>query len=130
MWDNRAKSKHYVRTEWPPPETMMPGYHNVIHQKKIILLPLYIKLGLMKQFTKALQQNESCFQYLKVIFPKISEGIFVDLQICLNLIINFEATMGDIKLATWYAFKNVFKIFLARRMCIVENLHKFYQNLT
>ena len=40
----------------------------------------------MKQFTNALQQNMQCFQYLKVIFPKISdakikEGIFVGFQI-------------------------------------------------
>ena len=48
---------------------------------------MHIKLGLKIQFTKAMQQNEQFFQYLKVIFPKISNAkikvdIFVGLQIC------------------------------------------------
>ena len=45
-------------SELPPWETMMSEYHYVIHQplvKKDILLPLHIKLGQMKQFTKALK---------------------------------------------------------------------------
>lgn len=51
-----------VKLEWPPRETMMLGYHNVIHeslvkQEKIILPPLHIKVGLMKQFAKALQHR-------------------------------------------------------------------------
>ena len=53
---------------------------------KLVLPPLHIKLGLMKRFTKVLQENKSCFQYIKVIFPKIKdakikEGIFVGFQI-------------------------------------------------
>ena len=65
------------------------------------MLPLHIKLGLIRQFNKALQQNKLCFQYLKVIFFKISdakdkEGIFVGPQIC-QLLDNedFQITMNE-----------------------------------
>ena len=45
---------------------MMPGNYNIIHQalvkrEKIILSPLHVKLGLMKQLIKALHQ--------KITFP-------------------------------------------------------------
>ena len=48
--------------------------------------PLHIKLGRVKQFVKALGQDSEAFQYLKNLFPKISEskgkaGIFVGPQI-------------------------------------------------
>ena len=49
--------------------------------------PLHIKLGLTKQFVKALDQNSEVFESLKGFFPKLSEakkvkaGIFVGPQI-------------------------------------------------
>ena len=52
--------------------------------EKIILPPLYIKLGVFKQFIKGLkpQTNKSVYEFLKKQFPniseaKINEGIFV-----------------------------------------------------
>ena len=61
-----TKSEYYVHSERPPRETMMPGYHNVIHQplvkkEKITLLQLHLKLGLMKKIIKALKQTKPCF---------------------------------------------------------------------
>ncbi|KAK3882315.1 hypothetical protein Pcinc_013307 [Petrolisthes cinctipes] len=35
--------------------------------------PLHIKLGLMKQFVKALNQESAAFKYLLEFFPKLSE---------------------------------------------------------
>ncbi|XP_076037944.1 uncharacterized protein LOC143030832 [Oratosquilla oratoria] len=144
-WDSRARSEHYIRSEWPSRESMTLGCHNVIHEplvkkEKIILPPLHIKLGLMKQFTKALQHNKPCFQYLKGIFPKISdakikEGIFVGPQI--RKLINdedFEATMDEPELAAWHAIKGVCKGLLGKhqesqRERKVERLIKCYQDL-
>ena len=94
----------------------------------------------MKQFTKALQQNNPCFQYQKAIFPKIStakikEGIFVGPQIR-QLIEDsaFEETMNEIELAAWQAFKVVCTGLLGnhqnpQREKIVRNLVKCYQEL-
>ena len=61
-----VKSEYYVHSEWQSRKTMMPRYHNVIHQplvekEKITLLPLQIKLGRMKQMIKALKQTKQCF---------------------------------------------------------------------
>ena len=54
--------------------------------EKVILPALHIKLGLMKNFVKALDKNGEAFHYLKALFPEISdaklkEGIFVGPQI-------------------------------------------------
>jgi len=45
-----------------------------VDPSKILIPPLYIKLGLMKQFVKALDKTGECFQYLQSKFPKLSEA--------------------------------------------------------
>jgi hypothetical protein len=57
-----------------------------VDPEKIILPPLHIKLGLMKQFVKAQDRNGNCFNCLSNKFPalshaKVKEGIFVGPQI-------------------------------------------------
>jgi hypothetical protein len=47
--------------------------HNLIEPQKVLLPPLYIMLGIMKQFVKALDKNGHCFQYLCHKFPVLSE---------------------------------------------------------
>ena len=49
---------------------------------KVLLPPLHIKLGLMKNFVKALHKNGAAFQHMSTVFPglsaaKLKEGIFV-----------------------------------------------------
>ena len=39
---------------------------------KIVFPPLHIKLGLMKQFVKALDKDGDCFQYICKSFPSLS----------------------------------------------------------
>jgi len=41
---------------------------------KILLLPLHIKLGLMKNFIKATDRTGSAFNYLGEKFPQLSEA--------------------------------------------------------
>ena len=66
---------------------MVPGRSNnmvnnpLVDRHKILLPPLHIKLSLIKQFTKALDQGGSCFSYLCHVFPglsieKLKGGIF------------------------------------------------------
>ena len=62
------------------------GYKNIINEQLvsrdlIILPPLHIKLGLMKQFVKALDKHGDCFNYIAKKFPglsmqKMKAGIF------------------------------------------------------
>ena len=58
----------------------------LVSQDRIILPPLHIKLGLMKQFVKALDKHGDCFNYIVKKFPSLSmkkmkAGIFLGPQI-------------------------------------------------
>ena len=90
-WDSRDKKNRYIKKEWPKCESLLPGQKNVIHPSLVnsdmIILPsLLIKLGLFKNFVRALDKNGAGFYYLKEKFlcvsdSKIKEGIFVGPQI-------------------------------------------------
>ena len=59
----------------------------IVSQEKIIFPPLHTKLGLMKQFVKALNTDGECFQHifsalLGLSFEKIKAGVFNGPQIC------------------------------------------------
>lgn len=108
---------------------MTPGEKNILRQnlvsrEKILLPPLHIKLGLMKQFVKALKKDGSCFQYLCTKFPfisdaKLKEGIFVGPQIReLMKDENFENAMEPIESDAWISFKNVVKNFLGNKKSV------------
>jgi len=86
------------------------------------LLPLYIKLGLMKQFVKTLDRDGACFKYLTQMFcnvsdaKKIKEGIFVGPQIRkLMKSTEFETVMTPIEKKAWIGFKNVVQGFLGNK---------------
>ena len=67
--------------------TFKPGDPHILNNplidpKKFLLPPLHIKLGLIKQFVKALDREGALFKYLARQFSylsdaKIKEGIFV-----------------------------------------------------
>ncbi|GFV47826.1 uncharacterized protein TNCV_4803151 [Trichonephila clavipes] len=89
-WDSHDRKQHYVKQTWPIRKALIPGVKNVERQslvdpKKILFPPLHIKLGLMKQFLKALDKEGECFKYLCEQFPglsdaKLKEGIFAFLE--------------------------------------------------
>ena len=67
LWDSRDDSNHYSRTIWPPRKDLAVGRYNVKHtslidQQKAYLPPLHIKLGLKKNFVKAMDQHGKGFQ--------------------------------------------------------------------
>ncbi|GFW59350.1 exportin-7 [Trichonephila clavipes] len=73
-WDSRDRKQHYAKQMWPIRTALIPGVKNVERQslvdpKKILFPPLHIKLGLMKQFVKALDKEGECFKYLCEQFP-------------------------------------------------------------
>ena len=90
-WDSRAKESHYSRQNWPLHKKVGSRQKNVAHEPlvdpaKIFLPPLHIKLGLMKNFVKAMDKEGKGFRYLREMFPRITEaktldGIFVGRQI-------------------------------------------------
>ncbi|UYV72907.1 hypothetical protein LAZ67_10001131 [Cordylochernes scorpioides] len=99
------------------------GYKNIanlplIDSENIYSPPLHIKLGLMKNFVKAMDRNASGFAYLKQKFSsiseaKIKEGIFVGPQIQeLQQDGNFQNSLNEVEAAAWNSFRNVCKNFL------------------
>jgi hypothetical protein len=144
-WDSRARESHYIRKDWPPRKTLVPGQKNVAHDplvdpKKIFLPPLHIKLGLMKNFVKAMNKQSKAFTYLRQMFPRISdakikEGVFVGPQI--REVMNdsqFDGLLRGAERAAWTAFKNVVCNFLGNNKAPdyaaqVERLLKAYKSM-
>ena len=87
LWDCRAVSQHYKQKYWGSRSTFVPGEHSLnknplVNMNKVLLPPLHIKLGLMKNFVKGLHKNGAAFQHLSTVFlVKLKEGIFVGPQI-------------------------------------------------
>ena len=58
---------------------MQPGSKNVAHvplvqRDKVLMPPLHIKLGLMKNFVKRLDNDSDAFRYLRGKFPELSDA--------------------------------------------------------
>ncbi|EZA54307.1 hypothetical protein X777_06137 [Ooceraea biroi] len=118
QWDSRARERHWEQKDWPLRQSLDPGSHNVINEplvdpKNVLLSPLHIKLGLMKQFVKALDKEGQCFKHLQKVFPslseaKIKEGVFVgpDIRILMKTT-DFEEVMTKDERSAWTSFKKV-----------------------
>ena len=138
LWDSRAVSQHYKQKDWGSRSTFVPGEHSLkenplVDMNKVLLLPpLHIKLGLMKNFVKALHKNGAAFQYLSTVFPglsaaKLKEGIFVGPQIQEVLKdTDFEELLNLMR--AWEAFKSVCSGIPDYQACI-EKLLKSYEDM-
>ena len=141
----RARSDHWVKKEWPERITLTVNECNVINEplvprEKIILPPLHIKLGTMKQCVKALPVHGNCFNYICRVFPgmsneKLKAGIFDGPQIRkLMNDPNFTASMTEKEFAAWISFTVVVKNFLGNNKAsnyiqIVEDILSKFQSL-
>ena len=84
LWDCTDRGNHYKKKIWPKRMSLERGCRKVINGPLVELserlLPLlHIKLGLIKQFVKALNKEGQCFQYIMSQFSqwfdaKIREG--------------------------------------------------------
>ena len=78
-------------------------FESLVDPKQVLLPPLHIKLGIMKQLVKALPKDGEIFKYLSSKFPRLSEakpkeGIFVgpDIRKLMNDN-NVENVMNDVE---------------------------------
>ena len=145
LWDSRAKQDHWIKRKWPSREVFILGEKNIkniplVKREKILLPPLHIKLGLMKQFVKDLDKEGECFKYLCTKFPrltyeKIKAGIFDGPQIRFFVKDQtFISTMKKEELNAWKAFCDVVKNFLGNIKSpnfneLVESLLQAFYNL-
>ncbi|GBM80540.1 hypothetical protein AVEN_12470-1 [Araneus ventricosus] len=79
LWDSRDRYLHWTKIDWSLRGALTPGEKNVINitlvpPEKVLLPPLHIKLGLMKQFIKSVPKDGECLRYLCSKFPKLSEA--------------------------------------------------------
>ena len=91
MWESRDKQCHYSYKELEKQSEIIPGINSAANQplinpNNVLLPPLHIKLGLVKNFVKAIRSNSDAFSYLKELFPRLSEaklkeGIFIGPQV-------------------------------------------------
>ena len=93
---------------------------NLVNKSKIIIPPLYVKLGLNKQFIKALPKNGPAFLYLFEKFPhyspaKIGEGICIGPDIRkLARDKAFSNIMTEPEQQAWNTFLKVFYSFFEK----------------
>ena len=80
-WDSRDKANHWIKRDWPERISHTPGHKNIskrtlVDPSKVILQPLHIKLGVMKQYVKALDKQGACLLVRRIFiaykFPKLS----------------------------------------------------------
>ncbi|XP_058858437.1 uncharacterized protein LOC117432411 isoform X3 [Acipenser ruthenus] len=109
----------------------------LVDPRKVLMPPLHIKLGLMKQFVRALDKESAAFKYLQDFFPKLSEakvkaGVFVGPQIKTILECNeFPKKLTSKEKAAWNSFVAVVRGFLGNHKAenyveLVETLVKNY----
>ena len=125
LWDSKARTEHWIKKDWPARSELIPGSLNVlapplVERSKIVFPPLHIKLGIMKQFVKALEKDGNCFKYIcmkfaGLIIEKLKAGIFDGPQIQ-KLIndTNFCNFMNPAELSVRTAFTNEVKFFLGK----------------
>jgi len=112
----------------------------LVKLSKILLPSMHLKLGLIKNSVKAMNQVEAAFTYLREKFPRLSEaklkeGIIIDPQLRdLMKEKYFEKLLQDDEKAVWDSLKFVVKGFLGNRSAQnyedrVNNLSQSYQKL-
>ncbi|KAI6652496.1 hypothetical protein LOD99_7510 [Oopsacas minuta] len=115
LWDSRADEVHWEKKNWPVRQKIVVGKKNIINEPlvsrdRIIQPPLHTKLGLMKQFVKALDKDGTCFKLPPISiswseYRKFKTGIF-DVPQIRKLIKDeeFASHMTAVEAAAWYSF--------------------------
>jgi len=122
-WNSRDRIQHYKKKHWPKRLSLTPGEKNIkaknlVDPKDVLLPPLHIKLGIIKQFVTKLDKDGATFNYIRQKFPYVSEaklsaGVFDGPQIrTLIKDENFAKVMNDIEKKAWTSFVAVVKNFL------------------
>ena len=132
-------NSHFIVQEWPARKDFSPGQWSVKHvplvnPEQVFLPPLHIKLGLMKNFVKAMSVESEGFLYLKQKFAgivsdgKLKAGIFIGPQIR-DLLLDpvFTSKLDPLQLTAWEAFKNVVNNFLENHRA--ENYVEWVQDM-
>jgi len=143
-WDNCARATHYSRKQWPHRQSLTPGMKNVTHKpliksSKDLPPPQHIKLGLMKNFVKALDVKGPAFTYLCGKFPrltyeKVKAGELLVLKSDNFLKTSSLKVLRDKEKAAWQSFQTVLNGFPGNFKAadfreLVQDLMDLYEQL-
>lgn len=145
LWDSRVTDQHYIQEVWPERGQVIPGVCNVIHEalvpiQKILLPPLHVKLGLLKQFVITLDPNYTALHHIRkkcflIYLMQKRKVAYLLEQIHVMLASrDLEQTMTVVERNAWEAFRMVVMYFLGKTKCenyeeIVESLSQLYEVL-
>lgn len=146
LWNSREDGKHFKQKDWPSRGENVIGQYNVkyaplVDPNKVHLPPLHIKLGLMKNYVKAMDHQGLGFQYLRDKFvrtitdAKVEAGVFTGPQIRSVIRDNtFPTQLNDIELRAWNSFVDVVENFLGNYRApnyreVVDKLMKSYEKM-
>ena len=115
-------------------------YTPLVASENILMPPLHIKLGLVKQFVKALNKDGDAFQHIDALFPYLSDakkkaGIFTGPQIRQMLRSEeLNSKMTATEAAAWKTFRDVVENFLGNKhssdyKILVNNLMVEYEKM-
>ena len=125
LWNSGANEQHYNTVEWSVRDNFIPGNFNVQHDPlvepgKIFLPPLHIKLGLIKNFVKAMDKQGDGFKHICELFSyksdaKLKQGIFVGPETRKLLKDEtFKTKLTSVELDAWNGFTMVVQNFLGK----------------
>ena len=139
LWNSRDDRNHFFVKKWPSRVDHEVGRYNVQHMplvdpKKVCLPPLHIKLGLIKNFVKAMNVEGNGFKYLQKMFcpaksdAKLKAGIFIGPEIR-RLIkdSDFKNHLNHLELPAWESFVKVVENFLGNHRN--DNYQELVDNL-
>lgn len=78
-WEGRDREKHYISFKWKNRVTYQIGVDSIdqiplVRPSNVILPPLHIKLGIFRNFVRALDRNGAAFNELKNVFPNLTQS--------------------------------------------------------
>ena len=100
-----GRATNIPKKQWESRDDGTLGEHNIIQPAlipidKILLPPLHIKLGVVKNSIKCLNKSGSAFSFLITLFPKLSEAKIKESMDALNNIfcqINYKILFSHYK---------------------------------
>lgn len=100
LWDTRFSGDQYTKKDWILREGFRLRQANIVEVplvpiEKVLLPPLHIKLGIVKNFIKALNPDGNAFNDLKRIFPRLS-GMKIKEGLCETIHSNKSSSLVHI----------------------------------
>jgi len=112
LLESRNTALHCKKSSWPPRTSYENRSYNMKQQPlvdaaKILMPPLNIKLGLIKQFVKQVDTEGEAFKQIQELYPKLSEakikaGVFVAPEV--KRMIAFSEMLSKVEQTAWACF--------------------------